>query len=42
MLEKAEYSAAFQSNIYVIAEISTNDELLEKWRKGEVFTVVRN
>ncbi|MFT6921906.1 MAG: hypothetical protein ACJA1C_000904 [Crocinitomicaceae bacterium] len=42
MLEKAEYSAAFQSNIYVIAEISTNEELLEKWRKGEAFMVVRN
>jgi len=42
MLEKAQYSAAFQSNIYVIAEITTNEELLEKWRKGEVVNVIRN
>jgi len=41
MLEKALYSDAFQSTIYVIAEITTNDELLEKWRKEEVVEVVR-
>lgn len=42
MLEKAQYSAAFQSNVYVIAEITTNEELLAKWRKGEVVNVIRN
>lgn len=41
MLEKAKYSQAFQSNIYVIAEITTNEELLTKWRKGETVVVVR-
>lgn len=42
MIEKAEYAAAFQSNIYVVAELSTNEALLNKWRKGERVEVVRN
>ena len=42
MIEKALTAPAFQSNIYVIAKITTNKELLEKWRKGETVTVIRN
>lgn len=42
MLEKAIYAPAFQSNIYVIAELSTNELLLERWRKGETVPVIRN
>lgn len=41
MIEKAAYSKAFQSNVYVVAEISTNEALLEKWRKGERVDVIR-
>lgn len=41
MLEKAAYSQAFQSKIYVIAEITANEELLEKWRKDETINVIR-
>ena len=40
MIEKAEYSDAFVSNIYVMAEISTNELLLEKWRNGDTISVV--
>ena len=40
MIEKAEYSDAFISNIYVMAEISTNELLLEKWRNGDTISVV--
>lgn len=42
MIEKAEYSQAFQSNIYVVAKISSNELLLEKWRKGERVEVIRS
>lgn len=42
MIEKALFSPAFQSNIYVVAELSTNDAFLEKWRKGGRFEVVRS
>lgn len=42
MIEKAEYAQAFQSNVYVVAELSTNEALLSKWRKGERVDVVRN
>ena len=41
MIEKAEYSLAFQSNVYVVAELSTNELLLEKWKKGERVDVIR-
>lgn len=41
MIQKAQYAQAFQSNIYVVAELSTNEALLEKWRKGERVEVVR-
>lgn len=41
MIEKAKYSQAFQSNIYVVAELSTNKLLREKWRKGERVEVIR-
>lgn len=39
-IQKAYYADAFQSEVYVIAEISTNEELMEKWRKGEAVKVV--
>jgi hypothetical protein len=42
MIEKAKYAMAFESNIYVVAEISTNEVLLDKWRKGETVHVYRN
>jgi len=42
MIEKAEYSQAFQSNIYVVAELSTNELLRERWRKGERVEVIRD
>lgn len=41
MIQKAFYAPAFASGIYVIAEISTNEELLERWRSGAVLPVVR-
>lgn len=41
MIEKAIYAPAFQSNVYVVAKISTNEDLLSKWRKNEQITVVR-
>lgn len=41
MIEKARTAPAFQSTIYVVAELSTNDELLKKWRSGEVVKVHR-
>lgn len=41
MIEKAQYSPAFQSNIYVVAELSTNELLREKWHKGERVVVVK-
>ena len=40
MIEKAMYSPAFESGIYVIAEISTNEELMERWRTGQAVPVV--
>ena len=42
MIEKAEFSKAFQSNIYVVAEISTNELLLERWRRNERIEVIKN
>ena len=42
MIEKAEYSQAFQSNIYVVAELSTNELLRERWRTGTRVEVVRS
>lgn len=42
MIEKAEFSKAFQSSIYVVAEISTNELLLERWRKNQRVDVIRN
>lgn len=42
MIEKAQYSKAFQSNIYVVAELSTNALLRERWRTGTRVEVVRN
>ncbi len=41
MIEKAQYSQAFQSNIYVVAELSTNELLRERWRTGIRVDVVR-
>jgi len=40
MIEKAYYSPAFVSGVYVIAEISTNEELMERWRTGKSVPVV--
>lgn len=42
MIEKAVYSQAFQSNIYVVAELSTNASLLEHWKNGQRVNVVRS
>ncbi|XOV67705.1 MAG: hypothetical protein ACFHU9_00775 [Fluviicola sp.] len=42
MIEKAAYSQAFKSNIYVVAKLSTNELLLERWRTGERVEVVRS
>ncbi|GAB5419053.1 MAG: hypothetical protein Crog4KO_05610 [Crocinitomicaceae bacterium] len=41
MIEKAQFSQAFESNIYVVAELSTNELLREKWRKGQRVEVIR-
>ena len=42
MIEFAEYSEAFLENeIYVIAEISTNRQLIEKWILNTEIVVVR-
>lgn len=41
MIEKAEYSDAFMSNIYVIADITHNDALILKWINNRSFPVVR-
>lgn len=40
MIEKAFYAPAFESGIYVIAEISTNEELMDRWRSGAIVPVV--
>lgn len=40
MIEKAYYAPAFQSNVYVVAEISTNEELMERWRTGTTVQVI--
>ncbi|MDG1333403.1 MAG: hypothetical protein P8P74_13790 [Crocinitomicaceae bacterium] len=40
MIEKAFYAPAFESGIYVVAEISTNEELMERWRSGQTVPVV--
>jgi len=42
MIEKALTAPAFQSTIYVIADITTNELLIEKWKTGAVVPVVRN
>ena len=40
MIQKAFYAPAFESGIYVIAEISTNEKLMERWRSGITVPVV--
>lgn len=40
MIEKAEYSEAFRSNIYVIADITFNESLIVKWIENSVIPVV--
>ena len=40
MIQKAFYAPAFESGIYVIAEISTNEELMKRWRSGAAVPVV--
>jgi hypothetical protein len=42
MIEKAEYSQAFTSSIYVIADITHNPVLIEKWIKGDEVVVITN
>jgi len=42
MIEKAEYSEAFTSSIYIIADITHNPGLIEKWIKGEEVVVITN
>lgn len=41
MIEKIDESAAFSSNIYVVAEISTNETLMKYWHSGEVVKIYR-
>lgn len=41
MIEKIDESAAFASNIYVVAEISTNETLMQYWHSGEVVKIYR-
>ena len=41
MIEKIDESAAFSSNIYVVAEISTNETLMHYWHTGEVVKIYR-
>lgn len=40
MIQKAYYAPAFVSEIYVIAEISTNEKLMERWRSGAAVPVI--
>lgn len=40
MIQKAYYAPAFVSGIYVIAEISTNEKLMERWRSGAAVPVI--
>lgn len=42
MIEEALNAPAFQSEVYVVAEITTNELLLKRWRSGAVVQVVRN
>ena len=41
MIEKARYSNAFRSMIYVIADITHNDSLIKKWITNEFIPVVK-
>ena len=41
MIEKAEYSNAFRSNIYVIADITFNDSLIVKWIDNSVIPIIQ-
>lgn len=41
MIETADESAAFESNIYVVAEISTNETLMEYWHANKVVKIYR-
>jgi len=41
VIEKVEYSDAFRSMIYVIADITYNDNLILKWINNEKFQVVK-
>lgn len=41
MIEPAADAPAFQSGVYVVAELSTNEALLERWRSGAVVPVIR-
>lgn len=40
MIEEAMNAQAFQSGVYVIAHISTNEQLLDKWRRNQTVSVV--
>lgn len=40
MIEEAMDAEAFQSGVYVIANISTNEQLLDKWRRNQTISVV--
>ena len=42
MIENAEFSEAFNSDIYVIADITHNDALMLKWINNTEFSVVQN
>ena len=41
MIEKAKYSDAFQSDIYVIADITHNDSLILKWINNTIIPVIQ-
>jgi len=42
VVELAETSPCFRSNLYVFAEVSTNKALVEKWILGEQLVIPTN
>lgn len=41
VIEYAEHSYCFESDIYVFAEISTNKDLLKKWVLNETISIIQ-
>ena len=42
MVEKAADSEAFESNVYVISDITYNRNLIKKWILSEKITIIRD